>query len=154
MDRSYLSKPEVIAAAREFVCVRLTTYEDPFEAEFLKSFKIFRSGEVENTTFTILAPDGEKPLVRTSRTAKATFRDSGQMAETMARIAKDYPAKPGTAGTLPELPTVATVRLAVDVAACDNQPLVVVVAENEKVRRELTDRLRPLAWGEQFRGRF
>src|SRR5438067_2964157 len=130
MDRSYLSKPEVIAAAREFVCVRLMTYEDPFEAEFLKSFRITRSGDVENTTFTILAPDGKKQLARASRSAKGAFRDAAQMAETMARIAKEHPGKPSANDAPPPLPTVTTVRLAVDVAACDNQPLVVVFAED------------------------
>jgi hypothetical protein len=153
MDRSYLSQPEVIAASRDFVCVRLMTYEDPFENAFLKAFDITRSGEVENTTFTILAPDGKKPLVRATRSAKGAFRDAPQMAESMARIARQYPGKPATAD-LPPLPTVATVRLAVDVAAADNQPLVIVVAEDEAVRRQLTDRLRPLAWGERYRGRF
>jgi hypothetical protein len=153
MDRSYLSRPEVIAAARDFVCVRLMTYENPFENDFLKTFDITRSGEVENTTFAILAPDAQTRLVRASRSARNTFRDAAAMAESMARIAKRYPGKP-TAGDPPPLPTVATVRLAVDVAAADNQPLLVVVGEDEATRKRLTDRLRPLAWGEKFRGRF
>ena len=74
------------------------------------------------------------------------------MAEALNRIAKRYPGKP-TAGD-PPLPRVANVRLAVDVAAADNQPVVVVVAEDDATRKRLTDQLRPLAWGEKFRGRF
>src|SRR5581483_3137143 len=99
MDRSYLSQPPVIAAARDFVCVRLTTYEDPFEMAFMKSFDITRSGEVENTTFSILAPDGRTPLVRVSRSMKGTFKDAAAMAAAMGRIAQKYPPKP--AGEVP-----------------------------------------------------
>jgi hypothetical protein len=153
MDRSFLSQPEVVAAARSFVCVRLMTYENSAEGEFLKAFNVTRSGELENTVFAILAADGVRPLVRASRSAKGAFHDAAQMAETMTKIAKANPGRPDASG-LPELPTVETVRLALDVASCDNLPLVVVVAADDAVRRDLVERLRPLAWGEKFVGRF
>src|SRR5262249_47298268 len=54
----------------------------------------------------------------------------------------------------PELPLVANVRLAVDVAACDNQPLVVVYGPDASARRALEERLRPLAWEDRFLGQF
>src|SRR5690349_8670427 len=120
MDRSFLSRPDVIAASRAFVCVRLTTYEDKEEGEFLKSFRVTRSGEVENTVATVLSPDGKRQLARASRGAGQTFGNAARMAETMTRIAGEFAAK--NVGSPPELPKVATVRLAVDVAACDNQP--------------------------------
>src|SRR5947209_110531 len=103
MDRSFLSRSEVIAASRAFVCVRLMTYENQEEADFLKSFLVTRSGELENTVFAILAPDGQQRLVRGSRTAKQTFRDAEQMAETMNRLARTYPAKISLTGQ-PKLP--------------------------------------------------
>ena len=47
MDRSYLSDREIVQAAREFVCVRLATYEDKAEGKFLESIFRGRSGELE-----------------------------------------------------------------------------------------------------------
>jgi len=153
MDRSYLSQPEIIAASRAFVCVRLTTYEDKEEGQFLTSFHVTRSGELENTVFTILSPDGKKQLARASRSAQHTFGDAEQMALTMKRIAGEYPAK--KTATLPtELPRVRSVALAVNVAACDNQPLVILFAADAKVRQDLEKRLLPLAWKAPFLGRF
>lgn len=153
MDRSFLSQPEVVAAARHFVCVRLMTYEDRVEGDFLKSFKVTRSGELENTVFTILAADGVRPLVRSSRSTKGTFVNATAMAEGMNKIAAANPARTEAAGP-PDLPAVPNVRLAVNVAACDNQPLVVVVAEYDVIRKDLVERVRTLAWGDRFIGRF
>jgi hypothetical protein len=153
MDRSFLSQPEVIAASRRLVCVRLTTYESQEEAEFLKSLLHTRSGEVENTVFTILSPDGKRQLARAARSARS-FGDAARLAETMNRIAGEYAARPAAGGPTPPLPQVATVRLAVNVAACDNQPLVVLLGSDAAARQQLADRLRPLAWSEPFLGRF
>jgi hypothetical protein len=151
MDRSFLSKAAVIAASRQFVCVRLATYESAEEADFLKTVTPTRSGEVENTVFTILSPDGSRQLVRGSRSAREAFRDADQMAATMNRIAGWYSAKGSSDSTVP---VVANVRLGVDIAACDNQPLVVVYSEDVARRKALVDRLAALAWTNDFRGRF
>jgi hypothetical protein len=154
MDRSFLSQPEVIAASRKFVCVRLTTYENKDENDFLKAFSVTRSGEVENTVFTILSPDGKRQLARASRSARQTFGDAERMASTMERLSREFDIKKSAVGQLPELPRVANVRLAVNVAACDNQPLVLLFAKDEKARHKLEQRLTPLAWNEQFLGQF
>jgi hypothetical protein len=153
MDRSFLSRSEVIEAARPFVCVRLTTYEDREEGAFLKAFNVTRSGELENSVFTILTPDGKRQLARASRSARHTFDDAAHLAATLKRIARAYQGKTAEAG-LSELPTVANVRLAVNVAACDNQPLVVLFAPDGPTRRTLEKRLAALAWSDSFRGRF
>jgi hypothetical protein len=153
MDRSLLSQPEVIAASRQFVCARLTTYENEAEAKFMTSLWVGRSGEVENTMFTIFAPDGEECLLRITRSATNTFRSPTQMAAAMEKIAAKYQVKPEAKQTSP-LPLVADVRLAVDVAACDNLPLVVLFAPDAEVRRRLDERLRSLAWSPEFIGRF
>ncbi len=152
MDRSFLSQPEVIAASRSFVCVRLATYEDKEEGAFLKGFHVTRSGELENTVFTILSPDGKRQLARASRGANQTFGDVARMTSTMKRIAAEYTAK--KTGGSPELPRIANVRLAVNIAACDNQPLVLVFSPDAKARRELETRLTALAWDERFLGQF
>jgi hypothetical protein len=153
MDRSFLSRPEVVAASRDFVCVRLATYEDKEEGAFLKSFGVTRSGELENTVFAVLSPDGERELARAARSTRQTFGDAERMAQTLRRIAADYRAR--GAGRPPSaLPLVANVRLALDVAACDNRPLVVLYGKDAKTRQELEARLRPLAWGDALLGRF
>ena len=154
MDRSFLSRPEVIAASRQFVCVRLTSYEDGAEGEFLKSFNVTRSGELENTVFTILAPDGKRQLARASRSARQTFGDAERLAATMNRIANEYEGQESADTSAAELPLVANLRLAIDVAACDNQPLVVLFAPGGEGRRDLEERVRSLAWDSEFLGRF
>lgn len=154
MDRSFLSQPNVIAAAQPFVCIRLTTYEDKKEGAFLKSFHVTGSGELENTVFAILSPDGKRPLVRASRSARDTFGDADQMAVALTRIAHDYEAKSRAGQGLPALPLVANVRLAVDVAACDHRPLVVLYAPRHDDLERLEAQLTPLAWSDDFLGRF
>jgi hypothetical protein len=152
MDRSYLSQPQVIAASRQFVCVRLATYEDETEAVFLKGFTPTKSGQLENTVFGMLAPDGKQKLIRSSRGPDHLFSGPAQMAEVMTTAAAKYPAKSGV-GPAP-LPLVATVKLGVNVAAADNQPLVVIVGKNAAARRLLEDKLASLAWDKEFMGRF
>ena len=150
MDRSFLSQPEVIAASRQFLCIRLATYEDKDEAAYLRSFLVSRSGDLENTVFCILSPDGQKRLVRAGRGTRNAFADASQMAEGMQRIAQDYPAQAAPAA----LPKVANVRLALDVAAADSQPLIVLYAKDEAAKAKLEERMALLAWSDAFLGRF
>ena len=88
MDRSFLFQPQVIAASRSFVCVRLATYEDETEAVFLKAFTSTKSGELENSVFGILAPDGQQKLIRSGRGPKQAFAGPAEMAEAMKKIAR------------------------------------------------------------------
>ena len=60
MDRSFLSRAEVIASSRNFVCIRLASYEDETEKAFVSQFV---RGDVANTAFAILSPDA-KPAMR------------------------------------------------------------------------------------------
>jgi hypothetical protein len=153
MDRSFLSRPEVIAASRKFICVRLMTYEDPKEAEFLKSIWVGRSGDLENTLFVILAPDGKKPLVRPGRSPDRAFGDAETMAASMNRIAGEYETRKTSGSELPPLPLVANVRLALNVAACDSRPLLVLHFKDE-ARKAAEQKLNGLAWSNEFIGRF
>jgi hypothetical protein len=153
MDRSFLSQPEVVAVSRRFVCVRLTTYENEEEGRFLMSLQHTRSGRLENTTFAILAPDGKRQLIRASRSPRHVFADGHEIAQAMTRIARTFPGKSET-DRQRELPTLPGVRLAVDVASCDNRPLVVLFVPAGSARRTLEERIRTLAWSEAFIGRF
>jgi hypothetical protein len=144
MDRRFLSDPAVVAASRRFVCIRLKTYESAEEARVLTSIFVGGSGQLENTTFALLAPDGRTLLARPGRSPDFAFEDAADMASFMEDAAADRPGRPGVA--LP-LPLSATVRLALDVAACDDLPLVVVHARGAEERDALVARLAAPAWG-------
>ncbi len=168
MDRSFLSQPEVVAVSREFVCARLSTYEDKDEAEFLATVFTGRSGQLENTVFSILAPDGETKLTRAGRSPQMALGDGRprrgrpdspggedvtKMVATLTDIAARYAKKqkgktgPGT------MPYVEDVRLGLNVAACDMLPTAIVVAKTDAAREALEKQLRPLAWADDFIGR-
>ncbi|MFN8607838.1 MAG: hypothetical protein U0931_09915 [Vulcanimicrobiota bacterium] len=141
MDRSFLSRPEVVQASRKFVCIRLATYESFEEAQMLRGIFLGGSGQVENTTFAILSPDGRTPLVYSGRSPDFAFVDSQQMADTMGRISAHYRGKASG-----ELPTVVNLRLAVNVAACDGLPVVELVSGDATQLRNWQSRLAAVAW--------
>src|SRR4051812_9858739 len=119
MDRSLLSQPEVIAASRDFVCVRLTSYEDADEGKFIKALVRTGSGEVENTAFCLLGPDGKTRLSPSGRSATHIYGGPADMSAAMKKVAEGYAPK----GTVSSLPLVANPRLALDVASADGLPL-------------------------------
>ncbi len=158
MDRSFLSQPEVVAASRSFVCIRLATYENEEEAKLLKSIFIGRSGELENTTFAILDPEGKRPLVAPGRSPDRAFRGATdaparEMAATMREISAYYRKHGKTHDSDLTLPSNGAPRLALNVAACDNVPLVVLHAASDTERTRLEKRLAPLAWSTELAGR-
>lgn len=149
MDERFLSKPNVIKASRDFVCVRMMTYESASEAQLLKT--LWRpDAPLENTVFAILDPDG-RSIVRGGRSPQMVFRDADDMTTRMNEIARYYGSN--GAAVPKDLPAVDTVRLAVDVAACDKRPLVIVVGQNDQERKQLAARLAPTAWSEQLVGK-
>lgn len=152
MDRSFLSQTPVIEASRAFVCIRLATYEHADEAAFLKKFTRTGSGELENSVFGILAPDGKQKLIRSGRSPNHEFGGPTSLAEKMNALAKQYPgvadAKQHT------LPRVANIKLGVNVAAADLQPLVAIIADEEAERTKLANTLATWAWHKDYIGRF
>jgi len=150
MDRSFLSQPDVIAASREFVCVRVATYEDAEENRFQKTLLKTRSGEVENSVFCLLAPDGKTKLTRSARGTEQVYADATAMAADMRRVAGLY--SPKTAPT--SLPLVASPRLALDVAAADGLPLVMILGNDPVGRQRFVERIATLAWTDGLIGQF
>lgn len=153
MDRSYLSHQKVIEASRSFVCIRLATYEDAEEAKVLQRIFVGRSGQLENTTFAILSSDGRRTLTRPGRSPKRMYRSGDDLAETMKKIAGRR-AQGSRNTKLHPLPKMATVRLALNVAACDGLPLVVILAKDSAASKKLETRVAKLAWSKEFAGRF
>ncbi len=154
MDRSYLSDQAVVAASREFVCVRVATYEDGGEAEFMSSIYRYRNGTLKNSLFAILDSNGDEHLVRAGRSPKWTFSDGAAMSEGMREVARDYPNKKAMTAKLLGLPYLKSVHVALNIAACDAQRLVIVHASKAADRDELESLLTPLAWSDELIGGF
>ncbi|MEO8495646.1 MAG: thioredoxin family protein [Planctomycetota bacterium] len=154
MDGSFLSDERVVAASRNFVCVRLATYEDQQEAEFMSRLFTTRTGVLENTTFGILSPDGKRKLVATGRGPNHAFRDATEMASKMNLIALQHPGAKQARGTDQRLPRMNSIDIALNVAACDNLPVLVTFAESEQRLAEINDALLQTAWSEPLAGQF
>ena len=151
MDRSFLSQKQVIEAAKKYVCIRLTSYEDEKEKAFIATIT---HGQVSNTSFGILTPDGV-PALRgrgPGRGPNDLFADADAMAKGMGELAKQYPPKDSNGE--PTLPITLSPKIGLAVAAGDQQPLIVVVGENEKERAALESKLAKLAWSPEFAGSY
>jgi len=140
----------VVQASRDFVCVRLATYENADEFEFMTSTYDFRT-PTKNSLFAILDPSGEKHLVSPGRSMKRTFEDGASMASRMEEIAKEYPSKRVSPKKL-GLPYLLDVRVGLNVAACDSQRLVILFAPSAAEKKKLEALLLPLAWNEKLAG--
>jgi len=154
MDRSFLSDPDVITASRKFVCIRLISYENKEEAAFLKSFNVGRSGDAENTVFCILSPDAKQRLSRASRGAGQVYSNSKIMAEGLTKIALQYPGVVSEIQKISAVPYVADLRLALNVAGCDKQPLVIINPTANGDTVELEKQISAIAWSAAFVGKF
>lgn len=150
MDRSFLSDPAVVAKSRDFVCVRLATYESATEAKVLNSFFQSRSGQLENTVFVVVGPDGNA-LTRGGRSPRESLGSAEEAPRRMAELAAKFPGTAPVGGVLPWL---ADLRRGMNVAACEIQPLVGVVARSEAAREKIEQALLPLAWSREFIGRY
>ena len=151
MDRSFLSNAEVIKASREFVCIRLATYEDKEEAKFLEKIYRGRSGKLENTVFVLLAPDGKEELSRAGRSPHFAFRSGSDMAKSMNKLAKEYDPKTSDQALLPQMKNV---RLGINVGACDGLPSVIVYSSDQNELKKLQKTLAPVALTDNLAGKF
>ncbi|MEL7496425.1 MAG: thioredoxin family protein [Planctomycetota bacterium] len=153
MDRSFLSNEKVIEASRRFVCIRLATYEDDAEAEFLKTIYVGNTGALENTVFVLLSPDGDENLCRPGRSPQFAFRSPEQMALEMGKIADKYDAKTITPSKH-RLPEMKNVRLGVNVGACDGIPSIICYSNDDDELNQMKSRLAPLALSDDLAGKF
>ncbi|HMP51003.1 MAG TPA: thioredoxin family protein, partial [Candidatus Melainabacteria bacterium] len=119
------------------------TYESAEEARILRS--IWGQGDLQNTVFAILDPYG-RSIVNGQRSPMRVFRDASDMATYMDKVAAHYRGY----GSPTWLPGVDTVRLGLNVAACDNRPLVIVVAATKSERDTLQARMAPTAWSDRL----
>jgi len=171
MDGSFLSTRATVEASRPFVCIRLATYENQDEVDFMKTLYVSFTGEIANTMFALLSPDGKTRLSEADRSPAQVFGGviqrrasqpgaaeqnkaaAARMVESMEVISLAYPGKEGAAGGPQALPYLGDLRMAVNVAACDNQPLLVVYAEKLGELARLEKALQPIAWSKEIIGR-
>lgn len=137
--------------SRDFVCIRLATYESASEAKVLSSLLQTRSGLLENTVFAVLAPDGATKLAPSGRSPREAFGTAEEGARKMAELAAKHPGKAPVGG---EVPWTADLRRGMNIAACEMQPLVGVVARGDDARKKIEQSLLPLAWSREFAGKF
>ena len=128
--------------------MRPQTYENHDEVEIL-SYVFSGHGGLRNTSFGLLDPSGKK-LVQGSRSPSMTYGSPEKFIEALLEIGGKYEeqAKPIAA-----LPTLANLRLALNVAAADLRPLVVVRADDAEERKALVNQVAKLAWSPDFLGR-
>lgn len=153
MDQSYWSQPLVVNATRDFVCIRLATYEDAKETEFLKKIFTGRSGQLENTVFALLDSDGKKRLSKSGRSPDFAFWGRGDFSAKMLEIAKERKLESKRFSDT-QLPVIKNVDLALNVASCDRIQLIVVAGKDRQTIDELTKKVLPLAWNEEIGGQF
>ena len=138
------SEKEVIEASRDFVCIRIDSYESEENQKIVRSYL---DGRFANTAFCVLAPDGEKRLTRSGRSPQHVARDF----DDIAAIAKDYRPKGDLLDS--RLPDYHSFKLAINVASADQKVLVLVAGDAAEIAK-VEKRLRPLAWGNDMIGRF
>lgn len=120
----------------------------------MKNVFIGRSGLLENTTFGILSPDGKRQLATSGRGPFFAYRDATQMAAAMNRIAAQFPAANQAGLSDTQLPRMKDVDVALNVAACDNLPLVITFDADPRQLAEINRELVETAWDKNLAGQF
>ena len=72
------SDPDVIKSSRNFVCIRIESYESKENQDIVRSYL---GGRFENTAFCILSPDGKERLTRAGRGPNHVSRDFDDIAK-------------------------------------------------------------------------
>ena len=148
IDNGWLLQKDVIDASKDFVCIRLTSYENEQEAAFVTRLQ----GNPVNTVFAILTPDATPALPTKGRVRGPgeDFKDTADMVKQMGEVAAKYPGHGGDA--TPALPITLDARLGLAVASADLQPLVMVVSPDAATRKALEAKVAKLAWSKEFKG--
>lgn len=148
VDSSLLSDAKVVAATRKWICIRPLTYEDKTESDYLKTIFAPR-GRLENTVFALMDSDATKFMSYPSRTPHMLWPESPLMAQGLNEMAKPFTPKSNPSA----LPTVKSLRFALNVAACDNRMAAIIVSDPKNREQDLKV-IRELAWSPSNLGQF
>lgn len=145
-----------IESSRQFVCLRLETYESEENQQLVRKFL---NGKLVNTTFVVLSPDGKKQLCRASRSPSMSFGNRGDsekeilddVLEAMHDLADGY----ATRGSIraASVPDFYSFGQALNVSSADQRLLVYTVAPEVK-RERAKQALQELANDPNMRGKF
>jgi len=124
-------------------------YESAAEAEAFEVIYRGHEDALRNTTFALLAPDGETKLCRSGRSPSFAFDDAAAFATGLKELVAGYKVKDKEQRVLP---TARDLRLALNIAASDQQVVVVGLLRPE-VSAEMLDRMTAAAWSEELQGR-
>ena len=100
------AKKEFVELSRNFVCVRLETYESKAHQDMVRELL---GGKMVNTAFVLLAPDGKTQLTRAGRSPSKGFTDKrwkkqggdlDVVLEAIKEAARDYPGRGNEQGSL------------------------------------------------------
>ena len=143
------SKPEVIDASKNYVCVRIETYESEENQEIVRSHL---NGRLENTVFCLLSPDGETRLTRSGRGPMQVFGSNTEnIVARMNEIAAKYKRKGDDRNAL--VPDFNSFKLALNTASADQRVLVLIAASEDKLPG-VGRRMGRVASKSEVRGRF
>ncbi len=153
------STQKFVAASRDFVCVRLETYESKEHQDLIRKFL---NGRMENTAFCILDPKGEEQLTRASRSPASVLGAEGrgpgatkgtneEVIAEMKGIASSYRPRGNDDEML--LQDFHSFRQALNVASGD-QRLLVFIAAGEREQSSARSNLRPVFADDEVIGRF
>ncbi len=155
MDRSLLSDTSIAEASRDFVCIRLATYESAEEAAYMKKLYRGRVENIANTTFAFIDHTGEKLLSRASRGANQQFRRPSSMVDAMdAWIENEYSTAKSQRYKNAKLPLMANFEIGLNVAACDYLLIIALVDVEELKEDGMEQQLLKTAWSDEFAGQF
>lgn len=104
-------------------------------------------GTLRNTSFALMDPDGNK-LTRGSRSPKMTYGSPEEFADALVRTAKRYQQTKA----IKALPTIRDLRLALNVAAADMRPLIVIRGKGAKAAARLARKVAKAAWSKDLIG--
>jgi len=115
----------------------------------MKSIWLDQTGQLKNTTWAILSPDGKEKLTRAGRGPFHESRNATDMARGMDQIAKQYKVSTDKVGSDTQLPLAESVEIGLNISAADNIPMVVVFAADQEKAESLQEQLLPLAWQDE-----
>ena len=145
MEERVFSQPEIKKALSRFVCVRLDGRESQDSAQLKIEYGPVVPGNVQNR---IVSPTGE------NLAALPTHLNTQDLAAYLNEWADRYPGENVSYTNESPMPYFSTVHQALNISACDARPLVIVVSDNNETKARLETMAKPLAWSDEFSGRF
>ncbi|MEM7602278.1 MAG: hypothetical protein AAF357_12785 [Verrucomicrobiota bacterium] len=143
----------MIEAARNFVCIRIATYEDKTEAQFVIDRVMSEGDDLRNFGYALASPGFETIVERSNRGPNFTYGSAEEMAAKLNSISEEYTSTLPE-NSLPGLPKMKDVRLAMNVASCDGLPCLVVFGNSEEERQRLQQKMGVVAWDPEIAGKF